>query len=171
MSQSGHLHVRIQTSASPEQVFKVMRELTSARTENLRRLSSIGVPSVGTRPPRFTIRAPASARGDTPVAWAGEVTPSATGSVIVASTNRAWAIWRAGFFITVVFVVIFWAGSRGSLDGFSLFVLCALISVAASIGWTQATHLRDRDNKNALALLEVLMTRLPDASLVESPTK
>ena len=169
MSQSGHLHVRIQTSASPEQVFTVMRELTSARAENRQRLSSIGVPVVGTRPPRFTIRAPASARGDAPVAWAGQVTPSISGSLIVARTNRASAIWQACLFIGVALVVIFWAGSRDSLNGFSLFVLSTLISVAASIGWTRATRLGDRDRRNALALLEVLMARLPDASLADAP--
>src|SRR3954453_4095058 len=70
MSGSRHLRVRLQTSASPAQVFAVMRGLTSARPESLRSFSPLGAPTVSTHSPRFTIRAPGG-RGDAPVAWAG----------------------------------------------------------------------------------------------------
>ena len=46
-----------ETSASPEQVFVVMRGLTSARPDSLRSFSPMGAPTVSTRLPRITIRA------------------------------------------------------------------------------------------------------------------
>ena len=130
----------------------------------------MGAPTVSTRPPRFTIRAPVGGRGDAPVAWAGEVTEAPReGSLIVARTNRSAALWQAGVGVTVCFATIVWAGSTGQNNFWSLFVMSVFISILATTGWIRATHLRERDKRNASVLLDVLMKRLPDASLIEGP--
>jgi hypothetical protein len=129
----------------------------------------MGSPVVSTHPPRFTIRAPAG-RGDAPVAWSGEVTEvPMTGSLIVARTNRSAALWQAGIGVAVCLVTIMWSGSAGQSTFGSLFVMSAFISIFATMGWTRATRLGERDRRNALKLLDVLMKRLPDASLIEGP--
>jgi hypothetical protein len=130
----------------------------------------MGVPTVSTRPPRFSIRAPAGARGDAPVAWTGEVTEAPrAGSLIVARTNRSAALWQAGVGIAVCLATIVRAGNTGQSNFWSLFVMSVFISIFATTGWIRATHLRERDKRNAFALLDVLMKRLPDASLIEGP--
>ena len=170
MSGSRHLRVRLQTSASPEQVFAVMRGLTSARRESVRSFAPIDVPTVSTRPPRFSIRAPVGGRGDAPVAWAGEVTEAPpAGSLIVARTNRSTALWQAGIGVVACLATIVWFGSTGQSTAWSLFVLSVFMSIFATMGWTRATRLRERDKRNARVLLDVLIERLPDASLIEGP--
>jgi hypothetical protein len=161
MSGSGHLRIRIQTSASSKEVFAVLRGLTSARPESLESFSLTGVPFVSTHPPRFTIRVlRRGRRGDTPVAWAGELREAPAGSLIVARTNRAPAIWQASVTIAVAFATMLWAGSTGRMNGFwPLFVMSALISIVATGGWIQATRLREGDKRDALALLDVLMAQ------------
>lgn len=147
-----------------------MRGLTSARPESLRSFSSIGVPTVSTRPPRFSIRAAVGGRGDAPVAWAGEVTEAPrAGSLIVARTNRSAALWQAGLGVALCLATIVWSGSTGQSSAWSLFVLSVFISIFATTGWMRATRLRERDKRSARVLLDVLMERLPDASLIEGP--
>lgn len=143
----------------------MMRGMTSALPDSLREFSSIGVPTVSTRPPRFRVGAPSRGGGDAPVAWVGEVREApVTGSLIVAHTSRSAALWQSGVGVAVCFVTIVWAGSTRQLGFRALFVMSTLISLLATTGWVRATRLRERDKRNALALMDILVRRLPDAS-------
>src|SRR5947199_10758131 len=162
MPGSRHLRVRIQTSASPKDVFAVMRGMTSALPDSLRDFSSIGVPAVSTRPPKFRIGAPSRGGGDAPVAWVGEVTEqTVTGSLIIAHTSRSAALWQGGVGVAVCFVTIVWAGSTRQLGFGTLFVMSTLISIFATTGWVRSMRLPDRDKRNALLLIDFLVKRLP----------
>jgi hypothetical protein len=104
------------------------------------------------------------------VAWVGEVSEApAGGSLILARTNRAAALWQAGVGVAVCFVTIVWAGSTRQLGFGALFVMSTFISILATTGWVRATRLRERDKRSALLLIDVLVKRLPDANLIEGP--
>ena len=84
-------------------------------------------------------------------------------------TNRHWALWQAGIGITVCFATIVWAGGTGRSSFWSLFLMSTFISILAATGWIRASRLRERDKRNALTLVDVLVKRLPDVSLIEGP--
>ena len=163
------MRATITTSATPKEVFAILVCLTSAlpsSTQDFERMG--GAPSVSIGQPQFSVRVPPFFRGDVPVAWSGEVTAAPRGgSLIAARTTRAW---RTGPFAALSLMTIFslstyFRDAPGS--GVTAFLTSVVAVTAATVGWYQATHLRDSDKRKALELLEIIVKRLPDSSLVE----
>ena len=170
MSTSGHLHVRLHTTASPDEVFEVLRGLAlPAKTRAW--LRGIGAPSVRVRPPRFRITLSSHFRHDLPLSWVGQVSQaSSEGSLIVAHTDRSIMIWVTVGGVGAILASIGFSGlARLLIHVGPLFVMSILIYIAGWNAWHFANHLDDRDQKEALMLLEVFMKRLPNVSVLEVP--
>lgn len=169
MSDSRHLRVAILTTATPKEVFATIRRLTSALPDAQADLERIGTPIVNTRPPRFSIRLPGGG-SDSTVGWAGRVTTVANGTLIVARTNRTPVIWQGAIGVAVVLAGTL-VNRREVLarGGQAALVIGLLLALPAISAWYRATHLSDRGRRGALILRDVLLSRLPNSSLVEIP--
>lgn len=169
MSNSDHLRIAIATSAQPEHVLAVLRDLTVAlpatQPDFVREL---GQPSLSTRPSGFTLRAHGMGY-EVPVGWTGRVQAVPEGSLIVAETNRSGAVWQSAFSLLFLLAIVGLV-RRTDVDSGNSLLMIPLMAIALTlIGWYRATHLPANERRKAIALRDLMLGALPNATLVAVP--
>ena len=162
------LRIAIATTASPDEVFAAIERLRSAPPTFPGTSVRIGVPTVSTRPPTFMIRAQGMAY-KAPIGWVASVHSTTQGSLIIAQTDRSNAGWAAAaplVFLTAVVIVNRNSDVRFGNPAVALAVFAAIL---IPVGWYRTTHLSDYERRKALALRDLLLSTIPDASLVPVP--
>src|SRR5438270_11090873 len=81
-------------------------------------------------------------------------------------TSRPWAIWPSALICLFAILIPILNAQGAESHGLSpLVVMTGLITVAVGMGWFRLTHLRPRDKRDAMTILNLLLSLLPDSSV------
>lgn len=90
--------------------------------------------------------------------------------MLVAKTNRSWAWWQGAIAIVIAIALAFVGGGRRQIyDPAANLAIIIFVIAAGTTAWYRATHLSERHRQSALALRDLLIARLPNATLVQPP--